>query len=113
MISKHHYGLWIHNKKCIRLIPYERITHIHHKSGFSYICMRHIILSKMRIPLGAMAKKFPESDFFRIHRNYVINKRYISKCDHLLRFIITKNDDRITISRRKKQKFQEFLIKHI
>lgn len=113
MKSKLHYGLWVQNKQCIRLIPFERITHVYHKSGLSYIQMNHVTLSKVRIPLGVLEKQFPESDFFRIQRNYIINKRFIMKCDHLLRHIITKNEKKITVSRRKKQMFQQFIIKNI
>ncbi len=112
MRSLQHYGLWVKNKGCVRLITYDRITHIHHKSGFSYICVRNNVLGKIRIPLDELERQFPCNDFFRIRRNYIINKHYIMKCDHLLRFVITKEDEKITISKRKKDKFLKFLIKN-
>lgn len=110
MKSKQHYGLWVKNRNCFRLIPFERITHIYHKSGYSHINMSHITLSKIRVPLCTIEKQLPFCDFFRIHRNYIINRRYIMQCDHLLKYVITKSGEKITISRRKKDKFLQFLI---
>ncbi len=102
-------GLWVREKSRIQLVPYESITHIYHRNGFSRVHMGMELLKILRTPLSSLEQIMPPEQFFRTHRNYIINRSFIDKYDSgetLIHFICGQ---KIPVSRRKKRHFESFL----
>lgn len=102
-------GLWVREKERIQLVPFETITHIHHSNGESKIFMGGELLKKLRTPLCGLEKKMPESQFFRPHRNFIINKSFVDHYDKEEPVIYFVGGQKIPVSRRKKKHFEVFL----
>jgi len=102
-------GLWIREKSRIELLPYESITHIYHRHGFSRVHMGKELLKILRTPLTCLEDIMPGNQFFRTHRNYIINRSFIEKYDPEETLIYFVCGDRIPVSRRKKRPFESFL----
>lgn len=102
-------GLWVRDKKKIRLVPFETITHIHHCNGLSEVRMGRDLLKKLRMPLCNLEKIMPENRFFRTHRNYIINKSFIEEYSAEEPQVSFAGGQKIPVSRRKKKQFEVFL----
>ncbi len=106
-------GLWVREKERIQLVPFEIITHIHHRNGISKIFMGGDLLKKLRTPLCGLEKKMPESQFFRPHRNFIINKSFVDRYDKEKPVIHFVGGQKIPVSRRKKKHFEIFFTQSI
>ncbi len=104
-----HQGLWIREKSRIQLLPYEGITHIYHKEGFSRVYMGKDLLKTLRTTLTGLEQIMPAAQFFRTHRNYIVNCSFIEKYDRCDALIYLVCGQIIPVSRRKKRPFEKFL----
>ncbi len=102
-------GLWVREKSRIELLPYESITHIYHRQGFSRVHMGTELLKILRTPLACLEDIMPASQFFRTHRNYIINSSFIEKYDPEETLIYFVCGHKIPVSRRRKRHFESFL----
>ncbi len=102
-------GLWVRDKSRIELLPYESITHIYHRNGFSRVHMGTELLKILRTPLACLEGIMPENQFFRTHRNYIINRSFIKQYDPEEPLIYFVCGQKIPVSRRKKRPFETFL----
>ena len=102
-------GLWVRNNQKIKFIPYDSITHVLFCDGVSEIRIGEQLVGKIHVPLAVMEKHFPEKSFFRIHRNFIINKACVASFDPAGKYIFCRHGERIPISRRKRKLFQLFI----
>ncbi len=102
-------GLWIKNKGRIRLVPYKDISHILHNDGITEIHNGSEMLKRTLAPLGGLERQVPGHIFFRIHRNYIINRLYIRRCDTDNRFVVFPDGEKFPVSRRRRKDFKKFL----
>jgi DNA-binding LytR/AlgR family response regulator len=109
MLRWFHDGLWVRNKQKIKFIPYESITHIYYSDGISEIHTGQQLAKKINMPLAVIENLFPKNKFFRIHRNFIINKAFVIHCDPAGKYIFCKHGEQIPISRRKVKHFQLFI----
>ncbi len=101
-------GLWVREKKRIVLVPFQSITHIHHKKGITGVYAGEKLLKQLRMPLCDLLDKMPEYQFFQPHRNYIINSSFIdrfSREESVIRFV---GGLTIPVSRRKRRAFVSF-----
>ncbi len=103
------HGLWVRDKERIRLIPYSNISHILHNNGITEIRMGKDLLKRTHVPLGGLERQVPDNYFFRIHRNFIINRSHIRRCDPDSRFVVFAGGERFPVSRRRRKDFQKFL----
>ncbi len=103
------FGLWVKGSECIELLPFDIITHIHHFAGMSRVFRGGELLRELRMPLCGLEKIMPPDRFFRPHRNFIINKDFISRYDEGRALILFDGDRRIPLSRRRKKNFRLFL----
>ncbi len=106
-------GLWVRNKELIRLIPFRDISHILHCDGLTEIHTGNELLKRTLIPLGGLEQKMPETFFFRIHRNYIINRLHIRRCDPESRFVVFAGGRQFPVSRRRRKDFQRFINQNV
>ncbi len=109
MINSFNNGLWIRGKQKINFIPYQNITHIFFCDGVSEIRIGQQLVKKIHMPLTVLEKLFPEKSFFRIHRNFIINKAFIIRYDPAGRYIFCRHGECIPVSRRKRKLLQTFI----
>lgn len=102
-------GLWVRHKELIRLVPFRDISHILHSNGLTEIHSGNELLKKTLIPLGGLERRVPETIFFRIHRNFIINRLHIRRCDPDSRFVIYADGKKFPVSRRRRKDFQRFI----
>ncbi len=102
-------GLWVRKKSRIQLLPYESITHVYHSKGFSKVHMGHDLLQTLRTPLAGLEQIMPQAQFFRTHRNYIVNRSFIQKYDKNDALVHSVCGQIIPVSRRKKRPFERFL----
>lgn len=102
-------GLWVRNDEHIRLIPYSEISHILHHNGLTEIHMGNQLLKKTHVPLGGLERQMPEKFFFRIHRNFIINRSHIRRCDPDNLCVVSVAGKKFPVSRRRRKDFKKFL----
>ena len=102
-------GLWIRSSERIRLIPYKEISHILHNNGHTEIHTGEELLKRTHVPLGGLERQVPENIFFRIHRNFIINRLYIRRCDPDSRFVVFDGGMKFPVSRRRRKDFLNFI----
>lgn len=103
------YGLWVKGRESIELLPFESITHIHHYGGMSRVYKGEQLLRELRMPLSGLERIMPGNRFFRPHRNFIINKDYISRYDENNAMILFEGGRKIPLSRRRKKSFRVFM----
>lgn len=102
-------GLWVRGKQKIEFVPYDKITHIIFCEGVSEIRIGEQIVKKIHQPLIVLEKLFPENTFFRIHRNFIINKDFIESYDPAGKYISCTHGERIPVSRRRSKLLETFI----
>lgn len=102
-------GIWVRETRRLRLIPYVNITHVHYHNGLSVVYMGKEILKKLHTPLNGLEKKMPEDLFFRTHRNYIINKAFVSAYtpEGILRLLSGR--EIVPVARRRRRSLENFL----
>ena len=102
-------GLWVREPRKIRLISYDSITHIECNEGISELKMGKKTVKKLHIPLSLLEKKFPSDQFFRTHRNYIVNKKFVKAYNRGSPEVLCAGDARIPIARRRRKDFNHFI----
>ncbi len=102
-------GIWVRETRRLRLIPYGSITHVHYSNGLSVVCMGKEILKKLTTPLNGLEKKMPENLFFRTHRNYIINKTYVSNYAPEGTVSLKSGEKIVPVARRRRRSLENFL----
>ncbi len=102
-------GIWVREPRRLRMIPYESITHVHYNNGLSVVYMGKEILKKLHMPLNGLEKKMPEYLFFRTHRNYIVNKDFVS--DYAPEGIVSlkSGEKTVPVARRRRRLLENFL----
>lgn len=73
---------------------------IHTKDGTNFV----------RMTLSDLEKRLEPGMFFRIHRSFIVNLRYVKKCTKNNEIILYKCSDVLPLSRQNKKRFTEALI---
>ncbi len=102
-------GIWVKDRRKIRLIPYDTITHIHHHEGISEILMGKTLLKKVHVPLNKIEEKTLGTHFFRTHRNYLVNTALIDHSHPESPNSIYIHGEQIPVSRRRKKAFEKYV----
>ncbi len=102
-------GIWVRETRRLRLIPYGSINHVHHNNGLSVVYMGKEILKKLHIPLNGLEKKMPDELFFRTHRNYIINKSFVSTYTPEGTVSLMSGIEVVPVARRRRRSLENFL----
>ncbi len=102
-------GIWVREPRRIRLINFDSITHIECIDGISVLMMGKKTVKKLHLPLSSLEKKFPPSQFFRTHRNYIVNKKYVRDYNQGDPEVLCAGEAKIPIARRRKKEFNTFI----
>ena len=102
-------GIWVREACRLRLIPYGSITHVRYHNGLSVVYMGKEILKKLHTPLNGLEKKMPEDMFFRTHRNYIINKVFVSTYAPEGTVSLMSGKEVVPVARRRRRSLENFL----
>ena len=93
-----------------KLVPVDQIMFCQAQKEYTFINQTNGEIICSSLNLGEYEDLLSEYDFFRVHHSYIVNRQYIQR---YLRGeggeIIIKNDQRIPVSRRKKEEFLTWL----
>ena len=102
-------GTWVRESRRLRLIPFGSITHVRYHEGLSVVYMGKEILKKLHTPLNGLEQKMPEDLFFRTHRNYIINKAFVSTYEPEGSVSLLSGREIVPVARRRRRSLENFL----
>lgn len=93
-----------------KLIPVDQIIFCHSQKEYTFITLSNDEVICSSLNLGEYEELLKDYDFFRVHHSYIINRQYIQR---YVRGeggeIIINTDQRIPVSRRRKEEFLSWL----
>lgn len=99
----------INSSAGFELINLENIISIEANGMYSEITLKHsekILITK---PLKQIELQIESSDFFRVHRSYLINIQHVKRFDSEKSIIVMSDNSFVHLARRRKEKFKEVL----
>jgi DNA-binding LytR/AlgR family response regulator len=102
-------GLWVREMNKLKFVEFDDIAYIEYRNGLSELCLSGDQKQKIQKPLEKIGQKVPSDLFFRIHRNYIINKNYIDYYESGSGLSVVLDGQEFPVSRRRKKDFDDFM----